>query len=140
MVHTPVPIQEAMKIPDARAAIDKEWDKLEQRQAWVLKGVREKSEVAAEAKKTGSTGHFGNLMALCHIKHSELPKHLQKYKGRVVFRGDDVRDESGYLAVFLSKGHQLLIWLLLKCLMLYLVLKTWTVRKRMLLGPIPKLY
>ena len=35
-------------------------------------------------------------MTLCHEKHSELklPTELKKYKGRVVFRGDCVKDES----------------------------------------------
>ena len=43
-------------------------------------------------------------MQLCHIKHSELAKHLQSFKGRVVFRGDTVKDETGYLAVFSEQG------------------------------------
>ena len=76
MVHTPVPIQEAMKIPDARAAIDKEWDKLEQRQAWVLKGVREKSEVCfARLYRCMSTSQLNadsRRPALAVTMHSEL--------------------------------------------------------------------
>ena len=43
-------------------------------------------------------------MDLCHIKHSELEEKLQIWKGRVVFRGDNVKDESGYLAVFSEQG------------------------------------
>ena len=39
-------------------------------------------------------------MDLCHLKNAELAKHLQKYKGRVVLRGDNVKDEEGYRAVF----------------------------------------
>ena len=31
-------------------------------------------------------------MYFCHPKHSELAEHLQKYKGRVVLRGDNVKD------------------------------------------------
>ena len=38
--------------------------------------------------------HFGTLMALCFLKGSELAVALQKYKGRVVFRGDDVKDDT----------------------------------------------
>ena len=48
--------------------------------------------------------HFGTLRALCHEKHSELPLHLRKYKGRVVFRGDIVKDEDGWYAVFSEQG------------------------------------
>ena len=34
----------------------------------------------------------------------ELAKHLQKYKERVVFRADHVKDEEGYRAVFAAQG------------------------------------
>ena len=43
-------------------------------------------------------------MDLCHLKNAELVKHLQKYKGRVVLRGDNVKDEEGYRAVFADHG------------------------------------
>ena len=33
-----------------------------------------------------------------------MPKHLRSYKGRVVFRGDQVRDEAGFYAVFSEQG------------------------------------
>ena len=34
------------------------------------------------------------------VKHEELPPDLQKYKGRVVVHGDNMKDESGLAAVF----------------------------------------
>ena len=43
-------------------------------------------------------------MRLCLVKHSELEASLRSYNGRVVFRGDNVRDESGFLAVFSEQG------------------------------------
>ena len=43
-------------------------------------------------------------MDLCHLKNAELVKHLQQYKGRVVLRGDNVKDEEGYRAVFADHG------------------------------------
>ena len=43
-------------------------------------------------------------MDLCHLKHSEQAEHLWKYKGRVVFRGDAVKDETGCYAVFSEQG------------------------------------
>jgi len=43
-------------------------------------------------------------MALCHQKHSELAEALRRYKDRVVFRGDNVRDEEGFYAVFSEQG------------------------------------
>ena len=39
-------------------------------------------------------------MDLCYLKHSELAEHLQKYKGRVVLRGDNVKDDTGSYAVW----------------------------------------
>ena len=66
--------------------------------------VREHEDVAAKARKQGETVHFGHLMALCHEKHSELQRAVREFKGRVVFRGDDVKDESGYYAVFSEQG------------------------------------
>ena len=37
---------------------------------------------------------------ICHLKNSELEPRYQKYKGRVVLRGDIVKDDSGAYAVF----------------------------------------
>ena len=39
-------------------------------------------------------------MDLCHLKNSELQPQFQKYKGRVVLRGDIVKDDSGLYAIF----------------------------------------
>ena len=45
-------------------------------------------------------------MLLCHEKHAELRrKHEDKeWKAILVFRGDIVKDEEGYLAVFSEQG------------------------------------
>ena len=43
-------------------------------------------------------------MDLCHLKNSELEPQFQKYKGRVVLRGDIVKDDSGSYAVFTEQG------------------------------------
>ena len=43
-------------------------------------------------------------MDLCHLKNAELEAKHQKYKGRVVFRGDIVKDDSGSYAVFTEQG------------------------------------
>ena len=48
--------------------------------------------------------HFGSLMDLRSEKHSELPVETRTYKGRVVFRGDIVKGESGFYAVFSEQG------------------------------------
>ena len=66
--------------------------------------VRPKAEVMAEAQKMKKKVHFGALKALCHVKHSELQEKFHRYKGRIVFRGDDVKDETGSFVVFSEQG------------------------------------
>ena len=86
-----------MRIPAAKAAVDKEWEKLEKISAWNLTKVRSKSEVIDEARTKGTKVHFASLMDICHLKNAELEAKHQKYKGRVVLRGDIVKDDSGVL-------------------------------------------
>ena len=43
-------------------------------------------------------------MDICHLKNAELEAKHQKYKGRVVLRGDVVKDNSGSFAVFIEQG------------------------------------
>ena len=81
LVHKFIPMPQATKIPAAKAAVDKEWEKLGKISAWNLTRVKSKKEVIDEAR----------------TKH-------QKYKGRVVLRGDTVKDNSGSYAVFTEQG------------------------------------
>ena len=62
--------------------------KMEKIPAWDLTKVRNKSEVIDEARTSGATVHFASLMDICHLKHAELEAKHQKFKGRVVLRGD----------------------------------------------------
>ena len=101
MVHTPV--KDWRNKDGARKAV-KEWDKLDDKKAWLLDTVREYEDVANEAARTGNKVYFGDLMRLCHLKKRELAEKYHSFKGRVVFRGDNVRDESGHLAVFPEQG------------------------------------
>ena len=57
-----------------------------------------------EARTSGATVHFASLMDICHLKNAELEAKHQKYKGRVVLRGDIVKDDSGSYAVFTEQG------------------------------------
>ena len=77
---------QAMKIPAAKAAVDKEWEKFEKILAWDKAKVRNKSDVIDEARKEGRKGHFASLMDICHLKNAELETKHEKYKGRVVLR------------------------------------------------------
>ena len=79
--------------------MDKEWEKLEKISAWNLTKVKSKKQVIDEARTSGATVHLASLMDICHLKHP-------KYKGRVVLRGDFVKDNSGSYAVFINKDLQ----------------------------------
>ena len=43
-------------------------------------------------------------MDICHLKNAELEAKHQKYKGRVVLRGDIVKQDSVSYAVFTEQG------------------------------------
>ena len=77
---------------------------LEKIPAWQQTKVKNKNEVIAEARTKGHTVHFASLMDRCHLKYSELEPQVQKCKGRVVLRGDIVKDDSGSYAVFSEPG------------------------------------
>ena len=80
LVHKFIPMPQAMKIPAAKAAVDKEWEKLEKISAWNLTIVRSKKEVIDEARTSGATVHFASLMNICHLKNAELEAKHHKYK------------------------------------------------------------
>ena len=78
--------------------------KLEKISAWNLTKVKSKKQVIDEARMSGATVHFASLMDICHLKNAQLDAKHQKYKGRVVLRGDIVKDNSGSYAVFTEQG------------------------------------
>ena len=43
-------------------------------------------------------------MDICQLKNAALEAEHQKYKGRVVLRGDIVKDDSGSYAIFTEQG------------------------------------
>ena len=104
LVHKVIPMPQAMKIPNGMAAVVKECEKLETIPAWQLTKGRNKKEVIDEARNKGRNVHFASLMDLCHLKNSELEPQYQKYKGRVVLRGEIVKDDSGAYAAFTEQG------------------------------------
>ena len=91
LVHKIIPVPQAMKIPAAKAAVDKEWEKLE-KISWNLTKVRSKKEVIDEVRTLDAKVHFASSMDTCRLKNAELDAKNQKYKGQVVLRGDIVKD------------------------------------------------
>ena len=78
LVHKFISMPQAMKIPAAKAAVDKEWEKLEKSQTWDLTKVRRKSEVIDEARTKGAKVHFASLIDICHLKNAELETEHQE--------------------------------------------------------------
>ena len=87
--------------------MDKEWKKLEPVRAWQSEKVKSKKEVILEAQREQKKVHFAAVMDICHLKNGELEPKLQKYKGRVVVRGDIVKDDSELVQYSQSKDRQL---------------------------------
>ena len=104
LVHKFIPMPQAMKIPAAKAAVDKEWEKLEKFSAWNPTKVRSKKEVIDEVRTKGAKVHFASLMDICHLKNAELEAKHQKYKGRVGTPRWYCESDSGSCAVFTEQG------------------------------------
>ena len=90
---------QAMRFLDAKAAMDKEWKKLETIPELQVEKVKSKKEVILEAQRDKKKVHFAAFMDICHLNNAELEHKLQEYKGRIVLRGDIVKDDSGACAV-----------------------------------------
>ena len=58
LVHKLIPMPQAMKIPAAKAAVDKEWEILEKFSAWNLKKVRSKKRGDRWSKDEGRKRSF----------------------------------------------------------------------------------
>ena len=95
---------EMLSSPEALQAVKAEADGLVSKGTWDLSSVREQDEVRSEAKSSGTSVHFGQLMTIASIKFHELAKHLQKVKGRIVYLGDAAKGELGYAAVYQELG------------------------------------
>ena len=86
LVHKFIPMPQALKTSRCKGGSGQ------------LTKVRNKKEAIEETRNKGRKVHFASLMDLCHLETSELEPQYQKYKGRVVLRGDIVFDDSGSYA------------------------------------------
>ena len=109
LVARPVGIEERKRTPAAWAACEKEWVGLRsagKRGCWDEAKVREMTHVEREAKASGKEVHFGRVHELCFEKNPELAPDnpARKFKGRVVFLGNQVRDQNWEMAMFQELG------------------------------------
>ena len=70
-VHKFIPMPQALTIPDAKAAVEKQCEKLENIPSWQLTKIRNKKDVIEDARTKGRKVLFASLMDLCHLKTSE---------------------------------------------------------------------
>ena len=103
----PLNKKEVNSTPAAKASIDKEWDRLRRRMAWDQSTVREWSDVAAEARREGDEVHMGMLFGFVVEKNPDLPEgdSRRKFKGRVVFQGNNVVNQNWEAAMFQDLGN-----------------------------------
>ena len=103
LVHKFSPMPQAMKIPAAKAAVDKEWEKLEKISAWNLTKVRSKKQVINEARTSGAKVHFASLMDYVIWKVLNWRQSTQNTKDELCSEVT-VKDDSGSYAVFTEQG------------------------------------
>ena len=100
-VHKFLPMPQATKIPDATAAVDKEWKKLETIPTWDLeKSQEQKGSYFWEARRDKQISTLLHWWTYVTSKNAELEPKQQKYWSRMVFREDIVKSDSGASAVF----------------------------------------
>ena len=97
----------------------RQWRYPQQKQQWIKngrnlkrfrRGTLQKSEVNQRwSTKQGRRAEkfiFASLMDVCHLKNAELETKHQQYKGRIVLRGDIVKDDSVLMQYSQNKDHQ----------------------------------
>ena len=64
--------------------------------------VREYHDIVHELRREQRKAHFGKIFEVCVEKNFRLPETdpARKFKGRVVYQGNNVRDEHGAAAFF----------------------------------------
>ena len=81
-------------------AVQKEADGLRANETWNDETVDTLQNWKTWARNSNIKIHVADLLTLCGIKHFELGPSQWKYKGRVVYRGDRIRDTDGNVILF----------------------------------------
>ena len=105
LVHKFIPMPQAMKNSCSKGSSGQGMEKKRRK---IRRGTWRKSEVkkrwSMKQGRRAQTVHFASLMVICHLKNADLEAKHQKYKGRIVLRGDIVKDDSGSYAAFTEQG------------------------------------
>ena len=117
LVHKFIPMPQAWKI-QCKGGSGERMEKTDENPGMAT-DESQKQERSDRWSNKGHSVHFSSLMDLCHVKNSELQSQYQKYKDRVVLRGDIVKDDSDSFAVLLNRDHQHFQWQPQKSWILY---------------------
>ena len=98
-IHKLLTRKEMWNEPKALEAVRNEAEGMRQMQVWDDNSVQEYDTLLPTARSQGKELNVANLMSICSIKHWETP-HKRRYKGRIILRGDDVRNSWGGAAQF----------------------------------------
>ena len=63
---------------EAKAAVDKDWDKLKNLPAWQESKDKSKQDVIEQVQKEGKRVHFAKIRTQCHLENSESDKKTPK--------------------------------------------------------------
>lgn len=81
-------------------AVQDEADGLRRNHTWDDASVTTLGNLRQQSKASGNSVKVAALHVLCGIKHFEQPCDAWKYKGRIVYRGDQIRNESNELVLY----------------------------------------
>ena len=75
MIHLEIPPEKVPGISGAKAAVDKEWQKLFDMNTFDLKRVMSQKDIKAMYKaRNNEPVHVGSLRTICHEKNAEMQK------------------------------------------------------------------
>jgi len=86
--------------------VQSDWDRLRSRKAWGESKPREWADVAREARQGRCEVHVGMIFGFVVEKNSNLfdGDERRKFKGRVVFQGNNVKNQNWESAMFADLG------------------------------------
>ena len=94
LVARPAGKVEIASTPDAAQAMDHALNCLRNKKVWDESNLRDWADVIQAATTGGFDVHFGHIGAVCVESNSKNDVPYRKYKGRVVFLGNVVVDQS----------------------------------------------
>ena len=100
LVHRVLTRKEIQDDPEAIKAIEEEASEVRAMGVWDDSTACEVDELKQWARKEQQEIHIAEVMAIGSIKNDELGPSLSQRKGRLVFRGDDTRNQDGLPAKF----------------------------------------